>query len=317
MATSIRSRSLFAVSVLVVALVAVSPTPARAAWTSRADAATLLDLVNRERAAEGLASLASRDDIVAVATPHNEEMAANSELYHNPDYFSPENRAHLKAKAMGENVAVNSKLKEAHRRLMASPGHRANILDPRFDSVGFAVTWATKTQVWVTEDFVQSAGGSGPSRAASTPESKRVNPPPTTVPPPTVPPTTVAPTTTPPTTVPTTTPTTTVAPTTVAPSPPASAASTAVAGEATGSSGSTPEWARSSGSDRSPGCGSRYQPGSGALCRRPGRVPGPCPSEGTHGARSNRTRPNVTIGPVPTGRAGVTVWLGDAVRRPR
>jgi hypothetical protein len=61
----------------------------------------------------------------------------------------------LRMDAEGENVALDVTLAGAHKGLMHSPPHRANILDPHFNYAGFAAVW-DKGQLWVVEDFAHA-----------------------------------------------------------------------------------------------------------------------------------------------------------------
>lgn len=115
----------------------------------------LLALVNAERQAAGLRPLAPHPGIAAIAEGHALQMAARGELFHNDGYFSTDVRRRLGAGALGENVARNTDLEDAHRRLMASPHHRANVLDPRFGAAGFAVVATPDGVLYVTEDFAE------------------------------------------------------------------------------------------------------------------------------------------------------------------
>ena len=165
----------------------------------------LLDLVNGERQRAGLGALASRDDVVTIALEHSLEMAQKGDIFHSTSYFGPAVRNLLNASARGENVAYNGDIDAAHARLMASAGHRANILDSRFSVVGIGVVKAPDGRFFITQDFLQPAGAPraatapkaapaprpaapAASRSAATP--KPVPAPTTTVP---TPPTTVAP----------------------------------------------------------------------------------------------------------------------------
>ena len=53
---------------------------------------------------------------------------------------------------MAENVGVGGSLSAVHNALMASDGHRANILGPDFQRVGVGVV-RRDGRVWVTEVF--------------------------------------------------------------------------------------------------------------------------------------------------------------------
>lgn len=121
--------------------------------------ARLLELVNLERRAAGLRPLTPHPGIAAIAQDHALEMAARRELFHNDGYFTTDARRTLGAGALGENVARNTDVEDAHRRLMASAGHRANIMDPRFVVAGFAVVATPEGVLYVTEDFAEIRPG--------------------------------------------------------------------------------------------------------------------------------------------------------------
>lgn len=136
----------------------------------------LLDMVNSERATAGLAPLAARSDIEAVAQPHTDSMASTGTLAHNDSYFTAANREHLKASHLGENVAVNSDLEDAHRRLMASEGHRANILSARFKFAGFSVVQDSEGRFWITQNFVEPRPVAAAAAPAPAPAAAPVRP---------------------------------------------------------------------------------------------------------------------------------------------
>lgn len=119
----------------------------------------LLALANAERASAGLGMLSPRGDVAAIALTHTTTMAATGRVSHNDVYFSDATQVLLDSKARGENVAENASVDDTHRRLMNSPGHRANILDPRFSVAGFAVVRGTNGQYYTTENFLQPRGG--------------------------------------------------------------------------------------------------------------------------------------------------------------
>ena len=43
----------------------------------------------------------------------------------------------------------------AHMSLMNSPGHRANILEPRFTKIGVGLYRDSQNRFWVTETFLR------------------------------------------------------------------------------------------------------------------------------------------------------------------
>ncbi|HVE46821.1 MAG TPA: CAP domain-containing protein [Acidimicrobiales bacterium] len=141
------------------------PAPPAAPRTAPEAAQRLLDLANGERAKAGLGRLSSRDDVVAIALAHSQRMAAAGNIFHNDSYFTDAVQRMLSSKARGENVAQNSGVDDTHTRLMNSPGHRANILDPRFSVAGFAVVQAPDGRYYTTQAFLQPAGAVAPVAA--------------------------------------------------------------------------------------------------------------------------------------------------------
>lgn len=139
----------------------------------------LLELMNRERAGAGLAPLAPRDDVIEIARRHSERMAAAGDIWHNDDFFSRESHKRLGAKSLGENVALNRSVDDAHARLMNSPGHRANIMSPRFSVVGVGVAADASGIFYITEGFVEPGNPPAPppaeaEAAGSTPSAPLV-----------------------------------------------------------------------------------------------------------------------------------------------
>lgn len=126
----------------------------------------LVGLVNGERAAAGLPALRVDAPLDHEGAAHSARMAEAGTIFHNDDLFTPATKDRLGAKTVGENVASNASLDDAHRRLMASDGHRANILSAAFDRIGVGVVQVGSTW-YVTEVFVQSRVAAAPKPAPS------------------------------------------------------------------------------------------------------------------------------------------------------
>lgn len=103
----------------------------------------LLALLNDERARAGLGSLAWDDALVPVARAHGTEMFTLGyfahESPHTGDPFDRIDAARVPYRTAGENLAFAPTVTIAHRGLMASPGHRANILSPAFGRAGIGI----------------------------------------------------------------------------------------------------------------------------------------------------------------------------------
>jgi uncharacterized protein YkwD len=119
--------------------------------------AEMLELVNRERAAEGLAPLAADDELREVARRHSADMFARGYFSHvtpeGRDPFARIREGGVQFRTAGENLALAPTLSIAHTGLMNSPGHRANILRPQFGRVGIGVMDGGRRGLMVTQNF--------------------------------------------------------------------------------------------------------------------------------------------------------------------
>jgi uncharacterized protein YkwD len=116
----------------------------------------MLDLINLERSRGGLGALQSDDALRGVSRAYAARMLREGFFAHNtPDGSTPLTRAvgaGARFTVVGENLAVAPNVDVAHRGLMNSPGHRANILGERYRRVGVGVVDAD----WNGKIFVQT-----------------------------------------------------------------------------------------------------------------------------------------------------------------
>ena len=143
MRSGIRSSLLTAFLALGLSVSLMSGAPASAASTLETALATK---INAARAAHGLRPLNVRVYLTDKAHAHSGVMARKNRLYH-----SDLTRICCWSR-VGENVAYNSTVAGAHRALMRSPGHRANILNRSFRQVGVGIV-KRDGRLWVTEIF--------------------------------------------------------------------------------------------------------------------------------------------------------------------
>jgi uncharacterized protein YkwD/uncharacterized membrane protein required for colicin V production len=117
----------------------------------------MLDLVNQERAANGLRPLAPDPELTEVARRHSADMFARGYFAHDtPEGLSPFDRMHqanVQFLTAGENLALAPTLSLAHTGLMNSPGHRANILRPQFGRVGIGIMDGGMRGLMVSQEF--------------------------------------------------------------------------------------------------------------------------------------------------------------------
>lgn len=142
--------------VIVVALCAVVATAQQGEPDAEQE---MVQLVNAERAKQGLAPLQVDERLTRIAREHSKLLAENHDLAHQfpgePDLRHRIVATGLRFDFSGENVAYNADAQSAHESLMNSPPHRANILRPAFTVIGIGVIRSGKT-IYVTEDFARS-----------------------------------------------------------------------------------------------------------------------------------------------------------------
>ncbi len=133
--------------------------PVAAGTDSPQKAAAMLALTNGARKSEGLAGLERDPRLDAVAQARAQDLLVKGYF----DHFAPDGSSafsELAARGItyglsGENLARNTFPAEetvsvAFEALMKSPGHRANILEPRFTRIGIAALQAGRTWLFVT-----------------------------------------------------------------------------------------------------------------------------------------------------------------------
>ncbi|MBM6619475.1 CAP domain-containing protein [Bacillus suaedaesalsae] len=111
-------------------------------------------LVNQERAKAGLGKLTHAADLKAVAQKKAEDMINSNYFSHtSPNYGSPFQMMKtfgITYQAAGENIAKGQKTpQEVMNAWMNSPGHRANILKPEFNTIGVGFHHGAWVQMFI------------------------------------------------------------------------------------------------------------------------------------------------------------------------
>ncbi|MEW6475320.1 MAG: CAP domain-containing protein [Actinomycetota bacterium] len=175
----------FAVLAIVVFLVTTRPAQASSGEVSAVPeaASRSLELINRERAAAGLPSLALDHEVNGIAAGWSRKLASDGRLSHNDDYLSQESMRRLDATIVGENVAYSDTVDSTHELFMQSPPHRRNILHPDYRLVGIAAVRAVDGQIYLTQNFLTrrsktagSPANARPSQPRHRPEQARARP---------------------------------------------------------------------------------------------------------------------------------------------
>jgi len=144
------------------------------ASTEEVEEQELIADINHAREARGLNGLVLDPLLGGAARSHSREMCGMAYFdHHSPsaglatpmDRYFKALQAHGEGRPdtalVGENIFYASvtnatyNAQYAHEALMQSPGHRANILEPRFSKVGVGVYHDSAGRFWVTEMFLR------------------------------------------------------------------------------------------------------------------------------------------------------------------
>ncbi len=138
------------------ALLAVILLAVAAAGCLPAQEQTFLDRTNALRSSVGVAPLREHGTLTAKAEAWAQHMARTGRLEHSN---LSANLPGVNWLALGENVGWSSQtddtLLRLHNMLVASPGHRANLVDRRFTHMGVGVATDSRGRVWVAEVFAK------------------------------------------------------------------------------------------------------------------------------------------------------------------
>jgi uncharacterized protein YkwD len=134
-------------------------------------AAEIIWLVNQERLTRHLRPLKPHPLLSLLATRHSEAMRDQGFFAHeapDPQQRTPADRFAalfgFRPPQIAENIATRrgseysltlSNLQRTHAQLMASPGHRANILGREYTDLGVGLAVNGRGDYWLTEEFVR------------------------------------------------------------------------------------------------------------------------------------------------------------------
>ena len=118
----------------------------------------LFKLLNMVRQNAGLPALKWDAKLAEAAQAHAQRMASKHAISHQfsgePELTQRISVTGARFNAVAENVAQADNAEEAHLALMNSPGHRANIMNARYNAVGIGVARREKS-LYVTQDFAR------------------------------------------------------------------------------------------------------------------------------------------------------------------
>jgi uncharacterized protein YkwD len=157
------------------------PSSAAAAAGNRSTAGTLtsdlFERLNAERRARGLAALSWDEDLARVSADWSAQMARSGDFSHRDLGAAGGLPGMDKFSALGENIAwvegYSSMGSQLHVGWMRSAGHRANMLQRGFDSVGIGVVCAGG-RAWATQNFGRRDSSNAPSMSSGTPAEEPI-----------------------------------------------------------------------------------------------------------------------------------------------
>ena len=118
----------------------------------------MLNLINQERAANGVLQLKWNEELAKVAQAKAQDMVDNNYFSHtSPTYGSPFDMMKsfgISYRYAGENIAKNSSVAKAHTALMNSEGHRKNILNSNFTSIGIGIVKTSSNSYTIVQMFI-------------------------------------------------------------------------------------------------------------------------------------------------------------------
>jgi len=117
----------------------------------------MLRMINEERALEGLPELVIDETLRDVARQYSVDMLQRGCMGHiDPEGNTPFDRMRKGGVTFtnaGENLALAQTVSIAHKGLMDSPGHRANILSPHYSRVGIGAARSGRYGTMFTQIF--------------------------------------------------------------------------------------------------------------------------------------------------------------------
>ncbi|MFJ6747534.1 CAP domain-containing protein [Streptomyces sp. NPDC091266] len=133
-----------------------SATPSKAPDTQSSAESQVLSLVNQERAQAGCSPVTADQELGSLAQRFSDDMARRDFFDHtDPDGRSPWDRARAQgiSNLGGENIAKGqANAQSVMDSWMKSPGHRANILNCEYKTLGVGVHFGAGGPWW-TQDF--------------------------------------------------------------------------------------------------------------------------------------------------------------------
>lgn len=120
----------------------------------------MAELVNKDRMDEKLPPLKYSERLADVARSHSKDMVENDLYSHDsPRTGNQADRifaAGIPCRASAENIVVDEDIYKGEVTLMNSPGHRKNILRPKFTHIGIGIVPSKDGRICATQNFIEA-----------------------------------------------------------------------------------------------------------------------------------------------------------------
>jgi Cysteine-rich secretory protein family len=117
----------------------------------------VFEQLNQERQKAGLPALEWNELVADAARRHAALLAQKAELSHQyadePSLPERIGATGVRFTSAAENVARTEHIEDVHLALMGSPGHRANMLSPKYNAAGIGVV-ERDGKIYVAQDFI-------------------------------------------------------------------------------------------------------------------------------------------------------------------
>lgn len=119
--------------------------------------AQMIELINKERVDRMISPLVFDSSLTEIARSHSEDMFKRGYFSHyskeGEDVSDRAQKNNIDFSIIGENLAFAPSLAVAHKGLMDSPGHRANILSKDFAKIGVGIMDSPDYGLMITQVF--------------------------------------------------------------------------------------------------------------------------------------------------------------------
>lgn len=135
-----------------------STTTSSSSQNVTADQKLAVELLNADRAKNGLSALKTNSQLTSLAGNYAQDMIDRNFFAHNnPEGLTPFDRmknAGISYTYAGENLAINNNVTAAETAFMNSSGHKANILNKNYTEVGVGVRYNSNGSAYVVQEFI-------------------------------------------------------------------------------------------------------------------------------------------------------------------